>query len=407
MGPTPAALEAGSAVGEFVVERPLATGSSSAVYVARHSRRGDLAALKVLHPLLAASAKLVERFQREVEIIGLLRHPNVVRILSFGTLRGGQPWYAMELLDGRTLEAELSARGRLEVAEAAGILRQVCAAVQAAHDVGVVHRDLKAANVFLAGGAARLLDFGVAKLLEPESGGTGFTTVGRHVGTLTAMAPEQIRGGAIDARTDVYALGVLLFHLVTGRLPFAAADPVEVERMQLQAPPPPPSSLTPVGPAIDAICARAMAKKPEERFPSADAFRAALDEAAGVSGQGAAESEAVAILVAADDPQALDAASEQLAENGFQAAVETAASLLAVRTLPGDAAGRSAACREALALAGSLAGPALRCTLHAGLVRVSGEAIEGGPLLAPGSWPAATPRGDVMATEEFLRFALG
>ncbi len=177
----------------------------------------------------------------------------------------------------------LRERGRFTPDEALAVLDPVCAALGAAHAAGVVHRDVKASNIAFHGPTrtVKLLDFGIAKLLSPLEGEEGLTTVGRQVGTPTIMAPEQLNGGPVDARVDVYALGVLLYRLLTGRTPFEAHSPAGLARKHMEEPPPRPSVLTPVSPAVDAVVLRCLEKRPQRRFDSTAGLVAALADAVG------------------------------------------------------------------------------------------------------------------------------
>src|SRR6266478_5793915 len=173
---------------------------------------------------LAPSPEMVERFVREARVVNRIRHPNIVDIYEFGELDDKRPYFVMELLEGTSLASIVERRGRLSPAQALSYLEPVCDALRAAHAAGVVHRDLKASNVAVVKEGdpprVKLLDFGIAKLVRTAPGERGLTAVGQRIGTPYAMAPEQIRGGAIDARVDIYALGVLLYQLLTGRYPF-------------------------------------------------------------------------------------------------------------------------------------------------------------------------------------------
>src|SRR5262245_37814049 len=223
-------LPPGASAGDYVIESRVASGGCGTVYVATHALLGRRAAVKVLHGRLAASPQMVERFVREARAANIIRHPGIVDIFEFGALSDGRPYFVMELLEGTDLDTLLRMRGRLAFDEVLEILEPVVEALEAAHAAGIVHRDLKASNIMLlnSGGprAVKLLDFGVAKLLVPEPGAEALTSMGQRLGTPVAMAPEQIRCGPVDARTDVYALGVLIFQMLTGRYPFAGADPV-------------------------------------------------------------------------------------------------------------------------------------------------------------------------------------
>ena len=182
------------------------------------------------------------------------------------------------------------------------ILEPVCSALQVAHEHGIVHRDLKASNIFMATSGEKrtikLLDFGIAKLMHPDASEAGLTVVGTRLGTSYTMAPEQIRGDGVDPRTDIYALGVVLYHLLTGQYPFRAETMTDIERQHLEAPPPRPSQAAPVSPAFDAVVLRCMEKTPERRFQSAKAFLEALREAVGSkSAQAETTARAAAIYV--------------------------------------------------------------------------------------------------------------
>ncbi|WP_233561559.1 serine/threonine-protein kinase, partial [Sorangium cellulosum] len=201
-------LPCGARAGDYSVVTPIARGGCGAVYEARQLRTGARVAMKVLHGTLAASPKMVKRFLREIEVVRRLNHPGIVEIYDVGELADGRPFYVMEHLDGLTLDVLLRQEGRFSPEQALDLLEPVCSALDAAHAAGIIHRDVKGSNIFVSRGAPRkvkLLDFGIAKLMEAEDGPTGFTTAGRAPGTLTIMAPEQILGGPIDARVDVYA----------------------------------------------------------------------------------------------------------------------------------------------------------------------------------------------------------
>src|SRR5215831_2484959 len=280
-------LAPGALAGEYVIQKTLAAGGCGTVYFAEHRILKRQAAVKVLHRELAGSADMLERFVREARAVNLIRHPNIVDIYEFGQLQDGRPYYVMELLEGVSLNALLRKQGRLSPQEALELIEPVCVAVQAAHEAGVVHRDLKASNIQVTGGPGpgprlvKLLDFGIAKLLEPDPSASGATSVGRRLGTPHAMAPEQIRGEPVDARTDVYGLGVLLYHVLTGRYPFEAPDGMELERLHLEATPPPPSRFAPVSPAIDEVVLRCLEKSPAQRYRSVAECQQRLREAVG------------------------------------------------------------------------------------------------------------------------------
>jgi serine/threonine-protein kinase len=408
-----AELVAGTHVGDYAVVSLIAAGGHGSVYLAEHRSLGRRAAVKVLRHDLLGSVEMVARFVREARAVNRIRAPGIVDVLDVGTLPDGRPFCLMELLGGRTLAAIIRDRAPLAAGEVVALLAPICRALEAAHAAGVVHRDVKASNVMVVSEAdspgVKLLDFGVAKVDLP--GEAGFTTVGQRLGSAGARAPEQIRAEAVDARTDVYALGVLLHHMLTGQLPFQSDDPVEIDRMHIEAEVPRASRIagSPVG--LDAVVARAMAKSPAGRYPSASAFlEAATLAAAGAAARPALERlPAVAISVvirtasAEPDEEVLAAqadaagcAEEALAGGGFALPFGTAGEVLGVRLLPPDAVARRSARAEAVALARSLTGALSRfgirvlVAVHAAEVEVrrtsEGPEIVGGPLCQTARW---------------------
>jgi len=353
--PSRVQLAPGALAGEYMLKAVLASGGHGAVYEAEHRILGRRAAVKVLHPHLTDQGEMLQRFVREARVVNQIRHPNIVDVYDFGMLQDGSPYYVMELLPGRTLSQMLTARGRLSPERAMAFLEPVCAALEAAHRAGVVHRDLKASNVAVVSEAdppvVKLLDFGIAKLIHPEPGQEGLTVAGQRLGTSQAMAPEQFRGGAIGPTTDIYALGVLLYQMLTGHYPYQSEDRMEVERMHLEAPPPRPSASAPVPPAVDAVVLRCLEKEAERRFQDVASFRAALREAvfpsAGeqVSATGRSErafalhAEVVLAEGAEDDAsyaavaEVLDTLEQDLRAAGFVLAVQTGMALLGVRLI--------------------------------------------------------------------------
>ncbi|MBX3162809.1 MAG: serine/threonine protein kinase [Deltaproteobacteria bacterium] len=268
----------GAVAGASRIERSLGAGGFANVYAGRDVA-GAPVAVKVLHAEHVGSPA-VERFAREVAIVRRLAHPNIAAIHDAGTLPDGRPYCAMELLAGRDLKRVLEG-GPLAPAAALHVVEGVAAALAAAHDAGVVHRDVKAGNVFLCDDdRVVLLDFGIAKLAEAG----GLTLSRQAIGTVGAMAPEQLAGRPVDARSDVYALGALLYHALTGRVVFreAGSDPaleIQLHRFAQR----PRASAHGAPEAVDAVIARAMAIRPADRHAStadlAAAARAALGAA--------------------------------------------------------------------------------------------------------------------------------
>lgn len=308
-------LAPGAFVGGWVVERLVARGSMSNVYAATGAA-GLRAALKVLHQAHLHDRVALERFALEARALSTLRHPAVVRPLGHGELPSGLPWLALEWLDGTTLAERVAREGPLTLAQAGEVLEVLCSAVAATHSAGLVHRDLKAENVFcVAGGGVKLLDFGVARQLEDQ--GTSLTSTGHVIGTPIALAPEQIRQGPTSAMTDVYALGVLLHVMLAGRPPFEAEVVVDLEALHLRSTPPALSARARTPPALDAVAARCLEKKPEARYPDAAALWRAFQQALGSPADALAVGITVELLVPHDAP---DAAWEQVERLERQAA---------------------------------------------------------------------------------------
>jgi serine/threonine protein kinase len=287
----------GRIVGKYRLLAPLGEGGMGTVYRAEHVVLGSPAAVKVLLPQFTADGVVVDRFFQEARAASAIRHAGIVEVFDFGRLDNGQAYIAMELLRGEDLASFLTRRGTLDAPLATQIAMQMLAALNATHVVGVVHRDLKPDNIFLvrdpgAPGAIRvkLLDFGIAKLvgtplgvpaLGPPGSGARPRTKNMILGTPAYMAPEQCRGGAqIDARADLYAVGCLLFELLTGRPPFVAAGDGEVMAMHIYEPPPRLGSLAPELPReLDALVAKLLTKDPADRIPSAAYALATLERA--------------------------------------------------------------------------------------------------------------------------------
>ncbi|WP_437292511.1 serine/threonine-protein kinase [Sorangium sp. So ce426] len=282
------ALPAGAVVGGYVLDDVRLGGGFGVVHRAVPVGGGAPVALKVLRRGLSLLPAILRRFQREAEVLARLKHPAIVEVRGVGALDDGRPYIAMEWVEGRSLAAELSARGAFSLPEAVALLEEVGGALAAAHAIGVVHRDVKAQNVMVCPGAGglgapgvKLVDFGIAKLLRPRDvdRARGAKSSSLILGTPLTMAPEQILGGAVDARTDIYAVGLLAYQLVTGELPFQGADAVETEEMHLRAPPPCPSDRAPVSAAFGAVVRRCLAKEPADRYAGVPELLAALRQA--------------------------------------------------------------------------------------------------------------------------------
>ena len=272
----------GQTLGSFRVLSLLGEGGMGRVYLAEHILIGRRAAIKVLSADIAAKEELVSRFFTEARAVNDIRHPNIVEVTDFGTF-GNQPYIVMELLDGETLEQRLLRVSTMDASSVARVVAQIAAAVGAGHDHGMVHRDLKPANIFLRNHPdypdfVKVLDFGIAKLMAHDRNVQHHTEMGAIIGTPAYMSPEQCLGDThLDYRSDIYSLGVVLYQMVTGRLPFTAETAGRLIMSHVQETPPPPQSINPeISSATNAIILRAMAKKPEQRFSSMRELRDAI-----------------------------------------------------------------------------------------------------------------------------------
>ncbi|MEO8334382.1 MAG: protein kinase [bacterium] len=261
--------------GRYVIEREIARGGMATVHLARDLRHDRRVAIKVLRQELAAAVG-AERFLAEIRVTASLQHPHILPLFDSGCA-DGLLWYAMPYVEGETLRSRLVREGPLPVAEAVRLAREVADALDHAHVRGIVHRDVKPENVLLQDGHALVADFGIALALE-QAGGDRITRTGLALGTPQYMAPEQAAGErALDARVDVYALGAVLHEMLAGEPPFAAPTRQAVVRRMMHETPPPLTARRPdVPPFIDSVVRQALARRPDERLPSAAAFAAAL-----------------------------------------------------------------------------------------------------------------------------------
>ena len=274
-------LTRGSIVGgRYEILSPLGRGGMGAVYRARDRVLDETVALKVLRGDVASAPEMPKRFRSEIKLARRVAHPNVCRIYEYGE-DGPRQYISMELVEGTNLKEVLKGRGALPPAEACGLAAQVADGLEAIHRVGIVHRDLKTLNVMIdAHGAAKVMDFGIAKKVVGE--GTPAPSGSYVVGSPEYMSPEQARGQPVDFRSDIYALGIIVFELFTGRVPFRGDTPVATLLMHLEAPPPlegPAASAIPL--SARPVLRKALAKDPDERYRSArdmaDALRAATE----------------------------------------------------------------------------------------------------------------------------------
>ncbi|HET6550838.1 MAG TPA: serine/threonine-protein kinase, partial [Solirubrobacter sp.] len=273
-------LEPGAVVGGYRIERYVGHGGMGVVYRAVELALDRVVALKVIAPELVEDGATRERFLREARAAASIEHPNVIPVHAAGEA-DGLAFIAMRFVDGYDLRARVRGAGPLAPGDAAATVAQAAGGLDAIHRSGFVHRDVKPANLLIdRSGHVYVTDFGLVKQVLTQGGDT---STGQWVGTLDYVAPEQIRGGRVDARADVYALGGVLHFALTGHVPFERAGDEAKLWAQLSAPPPRPSALQPgIPPELDAVVARAMRKSPDHRFPSAgDLARAARAACAG------------------------------------------------------------------------------------------------------------------------------
>ena len=276
----------GQTVGEYVVEGRLGRGAFGTVYKGVHPLIGKAVAIKVLSRRFSADPEMVSRFVAEARAVNQIRHRHIIDIFSFGQLEDGRHYYVMEYLEGETLQALLEREHRLSVAQCLTILRAIGRALDAAHAKGIAHRDLKAENIFLGtdadGGVwPKLLDFGIAKLCNPEDGLTHKTRSGISIGTPLYMSPEQCHGRQVDHRTDIYAFGILVYLMLTGVFPFDGNSYMEILMKQVGVAAAPPSDHVPELPeSIDEVVLWLMHKDPAQRPPDLKTAVVVLEQAA-------------------------------------------------------------------------------------------------------------------------------
>ncbi|MFL5306722.1 MAG: protein kinase domain-containing protein [Polyangia bacterium] len=273
--------------GEYCLRRKLGEGAFGAVYEAEHPVLKRRAAVKVLHQIADKDSDAVQRFIAEAQAVNQIRNRYIVDVFSFGQLRDGRHFFVMDLLDGEPLDRRLRREGRFPVATALQILRPIADALDAAHAAGIVHRDIKPQNIFLAweptGEAVpKLLDFGMAKLLGDSP---VRTLSGTPIGTPLYMSPEQARGESVDGRSDVYALGVVCYELLTGKLPVTGDSTIVVLMAHVMQAAPPPSEVADVPAELNAPVLAMLEKAPRARPATAGEALAALIQAAERAGQ--------------------------------------------------------------------------------------------------------------------------
>jgi serine/threonine-protein kinase len=267
----------GQTIGNYVVQKKVGEGGMGVVYLAEHPRIHRRVAIKVLLPQYAQNPEVVSRFFNEAKAANEIRNEHIVDILDFGELPDGAPYIIMEWLDGKSLSDVLDAHGKLPLARAVHIARGIARALSAAHGHGIVHRDLKPDNIFLLERAGdpdfvKVLDFGIAKLVGNETAASDVKTkTGALIGTPSYMSPEQCRGIPVDQRSDIYSLGVILYRMLTGRLPFEADALGELLLQHMTQQPKSLREHEPtLPPSVDAAVLRALAKDPAQRPGNVD-----------------------------------------------------------------------------------------------------------------------------------------
>ena len=259
--------------GRYQLEREIGAGGMARVYRASDLLLERPVAVKILRETYADDPAFVNRFRQEARAAGSLSHPNIVTVYDVGADRGLQ-YLVMELIEAPDLKELIRTRGPFSVRDALHVLRGVCAALEYAHRQGLVHRDVKPQNILIGSrGTVKLADFGIARAL----GAASFSDTGEVLGTVQYLAPEQARGEPATAASDIYAAGIVLYELLTGRVPYSGESPIAVAMQQIQAPPPRLRDVDRRFPAaLDAILARALAKDPRQRFATASEFGRAL-----------------------------------------------------------------------------------------------------------------------------------
>jgi serine/threonine-protein kinase len=277
----------------FKISALIARGGMGKVYRAEQSPLGRVCAVKVLNPNYAGEhdPEFHKRFFLEASIASKLTHPNTVTIFDYGRTEDDIYYMAMEYLEGHTLHRAIREAGHFPEERAAHIARQICRALREAHSLGVIHRDLKPANIFLVEHGdetdfVKVLDFGLVKNVSGDGKGEDLTQTGLFMGSPKYMAPEQIRGDKVDARTDIYALGIIMYEMITGKVPFDRPNSVNILMAHVNEEAPPMRQMNPgitLSPAVEETVGRCMAKDPDQRFRSMDEVLAALKRVGGAA----------------------------------------------------------------------------------------------------------------------------
>ncbi|MDH6111814.1 serine/threonine protein kinase [Kitasatospora sp. MAP12-15] len=307
--------------GRYVLQHLLGQGGMAAVHLAYDTVLDRQVAVKTLHTELGRESSFRERFRREAQAVARLQHTNIVSVFDSGEEVAPDgattPYIVMEYVEGPSLRDVLNEavaqHGAMPTEQALKITAAVLAALDTSHDQGLVHRDIKPGNVMVnTKGVVKVMDFGIARAMQ--SGVTSMTQTGMVVGTPQYLSPEQALGKSVDARSDLYSVGCMLFELLTGRLPFDGDSPFSIAYKHVQEEPPAPSSLNrAVTPAVDALVARALRKDPSHRFPTAEAMREEVERVqAGAATEGGTPLMASTPLVIGEGPRSAHAASSSL-----------------------------------------------------------------------------------------------
>ena len=305
-------------IGNYHIQEVLGRGGMGTVFSGEHVYIGKKVAVKILHPQFAKYDDALKRFLREARAASSINHPNICDVTDFGPMPDGGVYFVMEYLDGTSLEDLIDSQGAMPLHRCLNIANQMALALASAHDEGIIHRDLKPDNIMLVKKPGRrelvkvvtnnddgtsstkiviekeeeydyvkILDFGIAKVLTPESSPPSKTLAGAVFGTPEYMSPEAAKGENIDFRSDIYSVGVILFDMICGRPPFEAEASAEVLAMHINTAPPLPSKVAPhceITPLAEALIMRAMAKDPDKRYQSFDEFRVDLQNCYGSVG---------------------------------------------------------------------------------------------------------------------------
>src|SRR5947209_6147985 len=296
--------------GRYRIQRKLGAGGMANVYLAEDQELGRRVAIKILNERHANDDQFVERFRREAQNAAALAHPNIVSIYDRGEAEGTY-YIAMEYLEGRSLKELIVGRGAAPISVAIDYARQILSALRFAHRNGIVHRDIKPHNVLVDGeGRVKVTDFGIAR-----AGASQMTEAGSIVGTAQYLSPEQAKGTAVDQRSDIYSLGIVLYELLTGTVPFTGDTPVEIAMKHISETPAPPSERRPDVPHdLDLVVIRALAKDPADRYQSAEEMDADLERVArGVAVARETEESATQILSAPTTVMAAATAATRVA----------------------------------------------------------------------------------------------